>query len=527
MIVLSLTIAPNVRASPVTVDVAPPSQVVSEYGAVTYTITVSAPAFPGDDYSLSLSGYSGSEGLFSPNPVTVPGAGATSTLTIDAGANGLCPGTYSFTVTATHVQAGADSGTSASFSLTVTPAGPPLQATVTTDKPEYRLNDKVTIQMNVNKPAEAQLTVQPPSGSPKVYGPTEVYGPVSQTLTADTVGRWSATFEAGVCSEVSSAVAYFDVNPNTYDVSLSLSGVPTGISVTIQVDGQDQGTTQGSKVISFKVETSHTITVEQYVAGDAGVRYYCSQNSWSVSSADSHTFTYQTQYQFSVTTDPSGVTPTTGGGWYSDGTPVQTNQAPATVQGTSGTQYVFKDWELDGAAQSGNQLSVTMDKPHTAVAKYTTQYQLVIDSPGGIGDPQGAGYHDAGSTATFSVTSPVGFLVQQVFVRWEGDYTGSSPQGSVTMDGPKTVHAVWTTSYTQLYIAAGVAVIAVVAIIAAIYMTRRKRKGPAPEKKPMPSAAGVEAEGVKCASCGTENLAGEKFCTNCGEKLAKRGKHQT
>lgn len=472
MIVLSLTITPNVRASPVSVTVAPTSQVVSEYGAVTYTITVSGPAFPGDDYSLSLSGYTGSEGLFSPNPVTVPSAGATSTLTIDAGANGLCPGTYSFTVTATHVKAGADSGTSASFSLTVTFAGPPLQATVTTDKPAYRLNDKVTIQMNVNKPAEAQLTVQPPSGSARVYGPSAVSGPLSKTLTADTVGRWSATFEAGVCSEVSSAVAYFDVNPNTYDVSLSLSGVPTGVSVTIQVDGQDQGTTQASKVISFKVETSHTITVEQYAPGDAGVRYYCAQNSWSVSSADSHTFTYQTQYQFSVSTDPSGVTPTTGGGWYSEGTSVQTNQAPTTVQGTSGTQYVFKGWQLDGVTQSGNQLSVIMDKPHTAIATYTTQYQLVIDSPGGIGDPHGAGYYDAGSTATFSVTSPVGFLIQQVFVKWEGEYTGNSPQGSVTMDGPKTVHAVWTTSYTQLYIAAGVALVAIIA--AAIYMTRKR-----------------------------------------------------
>lgn len=473
VIVLSLTIPPNVRALPVSVTVAPTSQVVSEYGAVTYTITVIGPVFPGDDYSLSLTGYSGSASLFSPNPVNFP-TGPTSTLTIDAGANGLCPGTYSFTVTATHVQAGADSGTSASFSLTVTFAGPPLQATVTTDKPAYRLNDKVTIQMNVNKPAEARLTVQPPSGSPRIFGPSAVYGPASRTLTADTVGRWSATFEAAVCSELSSAVAYFDVSPNTYDVSLSLSGVPTGVSAKLQADGQDQGTIGGSqaKILSFKIETSHTITVEQYVAGDAGVRYYRSQNSWSVSSADSHTFNYQTQYQFTVQTDPSGVTPTTGGGWYSDGTSVQTNQAPATVQGTSGTQYAFKGWQLDGVTQSGNQLSVTMDKPHTAVATYTTQYQLVIDSPGGIGDPHGAGYHDAGSTATFSVTSPVGFLIQQVFVRWEGDYTGSGPQGSVTMDGPKTVHVVWTTSYTQLYIAAGVAVVAIIA--AAIYITRRR-----------------------------------------------------
>ena len=165
----------------------------------------------------------------------------------------------------------------------------------------------------------------------------------------------------------------------------------------------------------------------------------------------SHTFTYQTQYQFSVSTDRQGA-PTTGGGWYNDGQSVQTNQATPSVAGPSGTQYAFKDWELDGAPQSSNQLTVTMNMPHTAVAKYSTEYQLVIDSPGGLGNPQGAGYYDAGSTATFSVTSPVGFLVQQVLVQWQGDYTGTNPQGAVMMDKPRTVHAVWTTSYTQAHI---------------------------------------------------------------------------
>jgi hypothetical protein len=220
--------------------------------------------------------------------------------------------------------------------------------------------------------------------------------------------------------------------------------------------------------------------VDQYVAGDTGVRYYASQNSWSVSSTDSHTFNYQIQYQFNVLTDPSGVTPTTGGGWYPDGQSVQTNQAPPTVAGPSGTQFAFKDWELDGAPQSGNQLTVTMNAPHTAVAKYSTQYQLVVDSPGGLGNPQGAGYYDAGSTAPFSVTSPVGFLVQQVLVHWQGDYTGTNPQGTVTMDQPRTVHAVWTTSYTQAYIVGGI--LAVVIVAAAIMMMRRGKGGTKADK---------------------------------------------
>jgi hypothetical protein len=285
------------------------------------------------------------------------------------------------------------------------------------------------------------------------------------------------------CGGVSSTQTTFTVSPNSYDASVSTSGIPSQYSTNVEVDGQNQGTIQSSqtKTLSFPIGSTHTIMVDQYVTGPPGVRYYVSQNSWSVSSTGSYTFNYQTQYQFNVTTDPTGVNPTAGGGWYNEGESVQTNQAPPTVAGPSGTQYVFKDWELDGANQSGNPLTVTMDKPHTAVAIYSTQYQLVVDSPGGLGNPQGAGYYDAGSTAIFSVSSPVGFLVQQVLVQWQGDYTGTNPQGTVIMDQPRTVQAVWTTSYTQAYIVGGI--LAVVIIAVAILMMRRG-KGTTKAEKP-------------------------------------------
>jgi hypothetical protein len=157
---------------------------------------------------------------------------------------------------------------------------------------------------------------------------------------------------------------------------------------------------------------------------------------------------------------------------------------PQTLPGPSGTQYVFKNWIVDGVAQTGNQVSMNMNQPHSAIAKYATQYQLVVDSPGGLGNPQGSGYYDAGSTATFSVSSPVGFLVQQVLVRWEGDYTGSSPQGSVAMDGSKAVHAVWETSYTQLYIVA--AAVAAVVVVGVVLMMRRRKGPPSGAKKEEP-----------------------------------------
>ncbi len=174
-----------------------------------------------------------------------------------------------------------------------------------------------------------------------------------------------------------------------------------------------------------------------------GFAYYCAQNTLSVTSSGSFTFSYQTQYQFTVDTDPSGVTQVTGGGWFPAGTSVQTSQASQVVAGSTGTQYAFKGWQINGTPQSGNPISITLDKPYTAIAKYTTQYQLAVVSA--YGNPQGSGFYDAGSTAQFSVTTPSGFPIQQIFVSWQGDFTGTSAQGSITMDKPHTVQAVWST----------------------------------------------------------------------------------
>jgi hypothetical protein len=399
-----------------------------------------------------------------------------------------------------------------------------LAITVSTDKSAYRIGDTVTVVVTANRPAEGYLTVSTPSGAPATFSYV-LSGPsysITRTLTANSIGHWNLSFQADdFCSGFSSASAAFDVTPNTYDISLSLNGVPTEYSSQLEVDSQSQGTIGGSEIkgLTFPLNSTHTIAVDQYIQGDTGVRYYASQTTWTVSSAGSHTFSYETQYFFSVVTDPNGVTPVSGGGWYAAGASVQTNQVPTTVPGPAGTRYAFQGWIVDGAAQSGNGTSLIMDKPHTAVAKYQTQYQLSIDSP--YGDPKGQGYYAAGSAATFSVSTPWGFPVQQVFVGWEGDYTGSNPQGSVTLDKPMVVHAVWSTSYLPL-----AALIVVALPVVAGILFWKKRRGPPPETKPVPSAEET-AKSVKCASCGTDNPSGQKFCTNCGEALGQSEKHHT
>ncbi len=485
-------------------------------------------------YKLTLSGlYSGLYSI-SPSTVATPTGSGSSTLRMDASSTPLyCPGVYPYTVTATNATAPPDSG-SASGSITVVQVGPSLSVAVTTDKSTYRIGDTVTIQLTVSRPAEARLTITGPSGSPTVV-PLTFVGSYSaaRTMSVTAIGRYTVTFEADdFCSGYSSSVVYFDVSPNTYDVSISLDGVSPTVSIPLTVDSQDQGSIGGSEIksLSFKLDTSHTISVAQYVAGSLGVRYFSAQNSWTVNSAGSHTFSYSTEYMFTVATSPDGVAQVTGAGWIKGGSSVQTSQAPDTLNGPAGTKYVFKGWMVDGVLQPGNPISITMDKTHKAVATYETQYQLLVDSQ--YGDAKGAGYYANGSTAVFSVTTPVGFLIQQVFLKWDGDFTGTSSTGSITMDKPLRIHANWTTSYFQLYILVGV--VAAVVIIAALLLMRRRQTMVPAETKPMPPATGDPGQpppdpgagAVKCTSCGADVPAGQTYCQNCGSEIAGPPSHQ-
>src|SRR5208283_3549194 len=539
---IAFTVPVSVHAS-VGLTVTPGSQVANQGGQAIYTINLGfSDLTPGNTFSLGLSGLPSSASYsFSPSSGNV-GLGVNSQLTIglsqsgSSGPGGLyCPGTYSFTVTATENDVNGtmiDSG-SGSGSLNVVQVGPALTATVTTDKSTYTIGDTVNIQMAVNRPAEGTLSITPPSGPPAVFnyvfaGPTYT---LARSFAAQVTGRYIVNLQTDdFCSGSNSAVAYFDVSPNTYQISVSLSGLPPQISAGIQIDGQGSGTIAGSEIksLSFPISSTHTVTVDQYVPGNTGARYFAAQNSWTVSSSGSHTFNYQGQYMFTVGTNPNGITQVSGGGWYNAGSTVQTGTATSTLPGSSGTQYAFQSWQLDGVAQTGNPISVTLDKPHTAIATYQTQYQLTITSP--YGNPQGAGWYAAGSTATFSVSSPSGILIQQTFVQWQGDYVGTSTQGTIVMDGPKTVQATWSTSYTQLYIALG----AIALIAVAIILVRKRRSDggqttkatpppPPPQQTsttPKPSEEGGGP--VNCPSCGAENAAWQTYCINCGSQLTDK-----
>jgi uncharacterized repeat protein (TIGR02543 family) len=133
------------------------------------------------------------------------------------------------------------------------------------------------------------------------------------------------------------------------------------------------------------------------------------------------------------------------------------------------SRVVFTGWS--GSITSIEpKATVTVDTNKTLVANWKNQYYLKVSSE--YGEPKGESWYDEGATASFSVTSPVGLLIQQVFDKWSGDSTATTTTASFTMNSPKTVTAIWTTDYTQL-----IALVAgIVVVIGGIIFALRRRK---------------------------------------------------
>jgi glycoprotein endo-alpha-1,2-mannosidase len=175
------------------------------------------------------------------------------------------------------------------------------------------------------------------------------------------------------------------------------------------------------------------------------------------------------QFYLNVKSEPQNVVNILGEGWYDAGSRVPV-EADAVIVLGEGIRAVFIEWVFDGIRIPENRISIIMDGPKAAIAKYKIQYYLAVESV--YGGPQGEGWYDAGSVATFSVTTPVGTIIQQVFTGWSGDSKATTPTSTIVMDGPKRVVASWRTDYTNLYIL----IITISSLAIALVGLRVKRK---------------------------------------------------
>ena len=256
-----------------------------------------------------------------------------------------------------------------------------------------------------------------------------------------------------------------------------------------------------------------------------------------------------TVIQVSVVTEPivTGVTVTI------DGVAYDSSQLPLNLIWTVGSthdlrvqpvaedglgvRYVFVQWS-DGSESASRNVKVTQSA--TYVAKLKVEYLLTVNSP--YGNPEGTGWREKGSLATFSVASPshaeglLGVLGgKYVFDHWSGDSTVTTSSASVVMDGPKTVTAEWRTDNTMAYLVMGAVAVILIVTFVLMFIRRGQKTRPSRAALQGPVGAGRSVEAVPsslqglseakqlrmlawCISCGRQIMHDSMFCEYCGAR---------
>ena len=173
----------------------------------------------------------------------------------------------------------------------------------------------------------------------------------------------------------------------------------------------------------------------------------------------SETAAWEHQYKLTITS-PVG-TVNGNNTWYDVGTTTTAAVTSGTIDGATGTRYVFSGWEGDATGSGLTSDTITMDGPKTATADWTTQYFLTTSTAhGSITTSNPSGWYDESAIATATLdalTSPGTTGVQYAFTNWATDATGTTlTSNSITMDGPKTASTVWQTQYNLTVTQSGV-----------------------------------------------------------------------
>ncbi len=149
---------------------------------------------------------------------------------------------------------------------------------------------------------------------------------------------------------------------------------------------------------------------------------------------------------------------------------------PSLAQVDPTTRVRFDHW-ADGPTDTSRRVFITNDTNIEAV--YVTQYLLTITGPQLTS--MGAGWYDEGTTATFSVPSvepmsePLGFLGGKLkFQGWyeNGKLLTDQTTGTITMNKPHTIAAVWQTDYSL----PAAILVGIIIILAFAYLTARRRR---------------------------------------------------
>lgn len=166
----------------------------------------------------------------------------------------------------------------------------------------------------------------------------------------------------------------------------------------------------------------------------------------------SNYYNQPSQYQLTVTTDPSSLSSAvTGAGSYNQGSSASFS-SQNIIQISKDTRYVFSHWSGDYSSTNPSG-TITMDASKTVTAAYQLQYYLSVSvQPPNAPSPQGSGWYNAGDTV--ALTAPTQTAggesgTRLVFNGWSVDGSNSQvgPSLSLPMNAPHMVVA----QYTQQY----------------------------------------------------------------------------
>lgn len=152
---------------------------------------------------------------------------------------------------------------------------------------------------------------------------------------------------------------------------------------------------------------------------------------------------------------------------------------------------MFVNWS-DGQKYTNRSNSiernVTLHNDIDLFALYKTQYRLLVNSS--RGDPNGTSWYDTGNQGHFSVKPLTDWFWLQKFDHWTGDISDqiTQPSGSLTMDAPKIINAIYDYDFTHLaIILAGVgSLVTILEIVLKrqlLFFSKLKRKVRRPQKR--------------------------------------------
>ncbi|HPP11846.1 MAG TPA: hypothetical protein PKW42_03855, partial [bacterium] len=239
------------------------------------------------------------------------------------------------------------------------------------------------------------------------YGYLPVYGDDSTTPAEDegaengdtiTFRIWDASEQKEYLA-IASVTPLWDPSADPLEVNLS-----TGASLTVSSAYGSPEPSVGLHI--YDTLTQVTASVVSPVAGETGIRYVCTgwtgtgdvptsgtatSVTFTITNNSTITWNWKTQYLLTIV---SAYGTPVGAGWYDAGTTANWS-VTSPVAGAEGVRYV-------AVPSSG---SVLMDGPKTITISWITQYYLTLNST--YGTPVGAGWYNEGTSANWSVNSPV------------------------------------------------------------------------------------------------------------------------